>query len=315
MGNLMTIRVEGTEFSIKDDLAREHIGDLSQLKTAAKNDLVSAINEVSQSGDTGESGMSATASALLISILRNGVYTADQSANITALEAALLSGGGETPEDPIVPDEPENPEVVLSSISATYSGGDVPVGTAVTDLTGIVVTAHYSDGSTETVTDYTLSGTIAEGSNTITVSYGGKTTTCSVTGVTNNNLISGMYQVGLLKENGGLNTASTTAYTSDYMECAGMESIYILIKKDNAADMNHYYRALGFYDGDKNVISGLYTGIMPTENIEPITVPTGAVYCRVTFAKTYAAIGTLLYVGENIPEDTSQFVAFTTVIE
>lgn len=56
MGNLMTIRVEGTEFSIKDDLAREHIGDLSQLKTAAKNDLVSAINEVSQSGDTGESG-------------------------------------------------------------------------------------------------------------------------------------------------------------------------------------------------------------------------------------------------------------------
>ena len=56
MGNLMTIRVEGTDFSIKDDLAREHIGDLSQLKTAAKNDLVSAINEVSQSGDTGESG-------------------------------------------------------------------------------------------------------------------------------------------------------------------------------------------------------------------------------------------------------------------
>lgn len=79
-------------------------------------------------------------------------------------------------------DEPE-PEVTLSSISATYSGGDVAVGTAVTDLTGIVVTAHYSDGSTATVTDYTLSGTIAEGSNTIAVSYGGKTTTFTVTGV------------------------------------------------------------------------------------------------------------------------------------
>lgn len=74
-------------------------------------------------------------------------------------------------------------EVTLSSISATYSGGDVTVGTAVTDLTGIVVTATYSDGSTQTVTDYTLSGEIAEGSNTITVSYGGKTTTFTVTGV------------------------------------------------------------------------------------------------------------------------------------
>lgn len=79
------------------------------------------------------------------------------------------SGSGET-------------EITLSSISATYSGGDVTVGTAVTDLTGIVVTAHYSDGSTASVTDYTLSGEIAEGSNTITVSYGGKTTTFTVTG-------------------------------------------------------------------------------------------------------------------------------------
>lgn len=83
------------------------------------------------------------------------------------------SGGGET-------------EVTLSSISATYSGGDVSVGTAVTDLTGIVVTAHYSDGSTATVTGYTLSGEIAEGSNTVTVSYGGKTTTFTVTGIEEN---------------------------------------------------------------------------------------------------------------------------------
>lgn len=76
-----------------------------------------------------------------------------------------------------------NPEVTLSSISAVYSGGDVAVGTAVSDLTGIVVTAHYSDGTSEAVTGYTLSGTIAEGSNTITVSYGGMTATFTVTGV------------------------------------------------------------------------------------------------------------------------------------
>lgn len=80
----------------------------------------------------------------------------------------------------------EEPEVILTSISATYTGGNVAVGTTVTALTGITVTAHYSDGSTETVTDYALSGEIVEGSNTITVSYGGKTTTFVVTGEVEN---------------------------------------------------------------------------------------------------------------------------------
>lgn len=78
---------------------------------------------------------------------------------------------------------PDEPEVTLTSISAAYSGGDVAVGTTVTDLTGIVVTGTYSDGSTKAVDGYTLSGEIAEGENTITVSYGGKTTTFTVTGI------------------------------------------------------------------------------------------------------------------------------------
>lgn len=77
----------------------------------------------------------------------------------------------------------EEGQVTLTSISATYTGGDVAVGTALTDLIGITVTGIYSDGSTSAITGYTLSGTIAEGSNTITVSYGGKTTTFTVTGV------------------------------------------------------------------------------------------------------------------------------------
>ena len=79
--------------------------------------------------------------------------------------------------------ENEEEEVVLAAISVTYSGGDVPVGTAVTNLTGIGVTAVYTDGSTAPVTDYILSGTIGEGSNTVTVSHGGKTATFTVTGI------------------------------------------------------------------------------------------------------------------------------------
>ena len=45
----------------------------------------------------------------------------------------------------------------------------------------LTVTATYSDSTTATVTDYTLSGTLTEGTSIITVSYGGKTTTFTVT--------------------------------------------------------------------------------------------------------------------------------------
>ena len=72
--------------------------------------------------------------------------------------------------------------VTLSSISATYSGGTVPPGTTLEQLTGLTVTATYSDGTTETVTDYMLSGTLTAGQdNTITVTYQGKTATFTVT--------------------------------------------------------------------------------------------------------------------------------------
>ena len=125
-------------------------------------------------------GVSDAEKALILSLFKNTAYTADMSATFAQL-AELW--GIEVPDEPDIPDEPDVPVVTLTSISATYSGGDVPVGTAVTDLTGIVVTAHYSDGTSKAVTGYTLSGTIAEGSNTITVSYGGKSTTFAVIGV------------------------------------------------------------------------------------------------------------------------------------
>ena len=95
-------------------------------------------------------------------------------------EVITNMGSNEEPDTPI---EPEEPEVTLSSISTTYTGGDVAVGTALNSLTGITVTGTYSDGTTTTVTGYTLSGTIAEGENTITVSYSGLTTTFTIVGI------------------------------------------------------------------------------------------------------------------------------------
>lgn len=73
--------------------------------------------------------------------------------------------------------------VTLESISAVYTqSGEVYDTTPLDSLRDdLVVTGHYSDSSTRTITNYTLSGTLEVGTSTVTVSYGGFTTTFSVT--------------------------------------------------------------------------------------------------------------------------------------
>lgn len=71
------------------------------------------------------------------------------------------------------------------SITATYTQSGTVYDTATLDSlkADLVVTANYSGGTSETVpsSDYTLSGTLTEGTSTITVSYAGLTDTFSVT--------------------------------------------------------------------------------------------------------------------------------------
>jgi len=75
------------------------------------------------------------------------------------------------------------PPANLLSISAVYTQSGAVYDTASLDdlKPDLVVTAHYDDGTSEAVTNYTLSGTLAVGTSTVTVSYGGKTTTFDVT--------------------------------------------------------------------------------------------------------------------------------------
>lgn len=75
------------------------------------------------------------------------------------------------------------PPANLDYISAVYTqSGTVYESSSLNSLkSDLVVTAHYSDNTTETVSNYVLSGTLTVGTSTITVSYGGKTTTFNVT--------------------------------------------------------------------------------------------------------------------------------------
>lgn len=107
---------------------------------------------------------------LLMTLLQNATFKTDQTANLTALEQALGV-------DASVPGG-----ISLTELTVSYSGGDVPAGTPLSALTGLFVLASYSDGSAEPVTNYTLSGSIEVGSNTITVTYQGKTASFTVTG-------------------------------------------------------------------------------------------------------------------------------------
>ena len=71
----------------------------------------------------------------------------------------------------------------LDSITATIdSSAQITDENTLDDLKQyLTITANYSNGTTKTVTDYTLSGTLTVGVSTITVSYNEKTTTFDVT--------------------------------------------------------------------------------------------------------------------------------------
>lgn len=104
------------------------------------------------------------------------------------------------------------PPATLVSISAVYTQSGTVYDTDTLDSlkADLVVTAHYDDSTTATVTTYTLSGTLTEGTSTITVSYGGKTTTFTVE-VTHQELPTGYTKYDYITPNVSFGT-QTKAY-------------------------------------------------------------------------------------------------------
>lgn len=78
---------------------------------------------------------------------------------------------------------PPAPPATLLSITAVYTQSGTVYDTDSLDVLrdDLVVTGHYNNGTSAPISAYELSGTLTEGTSTITVSYGGKTDTFSVT--------------------------------------------------------------------------------------------------------------------------------------
>lgn len=114
-------------------------------------------------------------------ILPDGAYTLSGLLEAPSSTVTVLYNGVSTTFSVDVTARP-----TLNSISAVYTQGNRTVfsNDSLDSLKPyLVVTATYSDSSTETVSadDYTLNGTLEAGTSTITVSYGGKTATFDVT--------------------------------------------------------------------------------------------------------------------------------------
>lgn len=152
------------------------VNDLPEYTTPTNSDLVLAIKN-----DDGSlnivpvenllslvSGLSAGIKAALLQIASKVAYIdANGQDYYNALHDALYPPAG------------------LVSISAIYTQSGTVYDTDSLDSlkTDLVVTALYDNSTTETISssNYTLSGTLTEGTSTITVLYGGKTDTFDVT--------------------------------------------------------------------------------------------------------------------------------------
>ena len=154
------------------------------------------------------------------------------------------------------------PPVNLSSISAVYTqSGDVYASTPLDDLKAdLVVTAHYSDGTSGTVTNYLLSGVLEEGTSTVTVTYGGKTTTFNVTVIAVQlpyNLNFKFDEInlsnGYIGDDGTVISEELNSYYDEFIPAVG----FWLVSSSGSAYKNNtglYYR-LAEYDSNKEFIS------------------------------------------------------------
>lgn len=148
--------------------------------------------------------------------------------------------------------------VGLSNISAIYTqSGYVYVNDSLNSLKpDLVVTANYSDGTSETVSDYTLSGTLVTGTSTITVVYGSKTTTFTVNVVSLSSIDAVYTQSGVVSDSASLDSLKT-----DLVVTATLSNgdIYTVPSTD--------YTLSGTLEGGTSVITVTYQGLTDTFNV------------------------------------------------
>ena len=151
----------------------------------------------------------------------------------------------------------EKPKATLTGITTTYSQGSKIIypSTSLNDLkSDLVVTATYSDNTTATVNDYTLSGTLTVGTSVITVTYQKKTTTFTVAVTKENGYVTqnlaGYYDL----------TKYENGYTGDINDLSGNNMTMKISVNDTGVEYNPYKAdRVGFVDG--KFMSNIYNNV------------------------------------------------------
>ena len=187
------------------------------------------------------------------------------------------SSGGTTEDDS---------DKTLTKITATFTQGDAIIKT--TDELDILrnylrVVATYSDLSEATVTDYTLSGELTEGTSTITVSYGTATTTFNVNVTLDDGSVTvalgdviDASLIGYYFDNYGNPTAREGMRISQYLPVLGGTDITL---SGNLTYPNITKADIVYYDAGKKKI-GNANHVYGTVTF---TVPDGTSYFRISF--------------------------------
>ena len=161
--------------------------NINNIGNVTDEQIKNAINEAIANGDIVVGGLTSTAQALLISILRSAVFISDQSSNITLLESELAKGNGG-----------ESGGTTQYTISNNLSN-------ATTSNSSTSINANASYSATITPNDgYTLERITVTMGNTDVTSTAVSGNSINISSVTGNIVITVTTTV---------NTPSTTTYT------------------------------------------------------------------------------------------------------
>lgn len=193
-------------------------------------------------------------------------YTLSGELSNTGANTITVSYGGQTTTVSVT-------AVGLSSISAVYTqSGTVYDTDSLDDLkSDLVVTAHYSDSSTSTVDaeDYTLSGTLVEGTSTITVAYGGKTTTFTVTVS-----VVTAYDYTPTNIQRGATFDSTTGEVISASQYSAIDTDYIPVNANTVIVYTNAPTAVNWivamYDSSKNYLGQIKANPSPAVNVNAL---------------------------------------------